>query len=148
MAMNRQRLIFYFGMLLLVAACSELPKTNTITVTGLVFYNNTATPVHNAKLSVSKTHGLVACGVILPRKECSTTFPVRQYQGNSIIVSWEQAGRTWSSGEFYVQLPDDPPTDTPSIAVVTLGDDGAVKAILIPQPATRATPVELEPELR
>lgn len=146
--MNRQRLIFYFGMLLLVAACSELPKTNTITVSGLVFYNNTATPVHNAKLSVSKTRGLVACGFILAWKECSTTFPVRQYQGNPIIVSWEQAGHTWSSGEYYVQLPADPPTNTPSIAMVTLGDDGAVKVILIPHPATRATLLEPEPEIQ
>jgi hypothetical protein len=131
--MNWQRLFFYFGMLLVVAACGELPKTNSITVAGLVFLNHTATPVYNAKLSVRKTRGLVACGVILPWKECSTTFPVRQYQGNPIIVSWEQAGLTWSSGEFYVQLPGSPVADVPTIAVVTLGEHGAVKAILAPQ---------------
>ena len=146
--MNWQRLFFSFGMLLLISACGELPKTTSITVAGLVFLNNTSTPVYNAKLSVKKTGGLVACGVILPGKECSTTFPVRQYQGNPIIVSWEQAGQTWSSGEFYVQLPGSPVTDAPTIAFITLGEQGAVNARLIPQPASRHPPVELQPQLR
>ena len=146
--MNQYRLLFSFGILLVVSACAELPTTNPITVAGLMFYNNTDAPIQNAKLSVTTTRGLVACGVILPGKECSTTFPVRQYQGNPIIVSWEQAGQTWSSGEFYVQLPGSPVTDAPTIAFITLGEQGAVNARLIPQPASRHPPVELQPQLR
>ena len=146
--MNRYRLFFSFGILLVVSACGELPTTNTITVAGLVFYNDTATPVHNAKLSVTTTRGLVACGVVLPGKECSTTFPVRQYQGNPIIVTWEHAGQTWSSGEFYVQLPAASLAATPTIAVVTLGIEGTIDAKLVPQPSSRPVPVELQPQLR
>lgn len=146
--MNRLQLLFYFGLFTFITACGELPKSNSITVAGLVFQNRTATPVYKAKLSVSKTHGLISCGVILPGKECSTTFPVRQYQGNPISVSWEQAGQAWSSGEFYVQLPRVPLADSPTIAVVTLGEHGSVNARLEPQPSARSVPKELQPELR
>jgi hypothetical protein len=146
--MNRYRLFFSFGTLLVISACGELPSTNPITVAGLVFYNNTASPVHNAKLSVTTTRGLVACGVILPGKECSTTFPVRQYQGNPIIVTWEQVGQTWSSGEIYVQLPPASAAAAPTIAVVTLGVDGAIDAKLVPQSSSLPVPGELQPQLR
>ena len=145
---NRHWLFFAVSMLVAVSGCSELPTTKAITVAGLRFYNNTDTTIHNAKLSVTTTRGLVACGVILPRKACSTTFPVRQYQGNPIIVSWEQAGRVWSSGEFYVQLPAASSAATPSIAVITLGAQGMVKATLVPQPAVRSSSGELQPQLR
>jgi len=113
-----------------------------------MFYNNTDAPIQNAKLSVTTTRGLVACGVVLPGKACSTTFPVRQYQGNPVIVTWEQAGQTWSSGEFYIQLPTASHAATPTIAVVTLGVQGAIDARLVPQPSSRPVPVELQPQLR
>jgi hypothetical protein len=146
--MNRYRLLFSFGILLVVSACAELPTTNPITVAGLMFYNNTDAPIQNAKLSVTTTRGLVACGVILPGKECSTTFPVRQYQGNPIIVTWEQAGKTWSSGEIYVQLPPASLATTPTIAMVTLSEQGASDARLVPQPSSRPMPGNLQPQLR
>ena len=146
--MNRYRLLFSFGILLVVSACAELPTTNPITVAGLMFYNNTDAPIQNAKLSVTTTRGLVACGVILPWKECSTTFPVRQYQGNPIIVTWEQAGKTWSSGEIYVKLPSASAAAAPTIAVVTLGVQGAIDMKLVPHPSSRPVPGELQPQLR
>jgi len=143
-----QRLAFYFGLLLGISACGSLPPSNSVTVAGLLFYNNTATPIHNAKLSVTTTHGLVACGLILPGMECSTTFPVRQYQHNPIVVTWEHNGRTWSSGEFRVPVPDDSTASTASIAVILLGEQGEYNAKLIPQPATQPSPGELQPKLR
>jgi len=146
--MNRYRLFFSFGILLVVSACAELPTTNPITVGGLMFYNNTDAPIQNAKLSVTTTRGLVACGVILPGKECSTTFPVRQYQGNPIIVTWEQADQTWSSGEIYVKLPSASAAAAPTIAVVTLGVQGAIDVKLVPQSSSFPVPGELQPQLR
>jgi len=143
-----RRLVLYFGLLLGISACSSLPTSNSVTVTGLLFYNNTTTPIHNAKLSVTTTHGLVACGLILPGKECSTTFPVRQYQGNPIIVSWEHNGRAWSSGEFRVPVQDDSIAGTASIAVILLGEQGEYNAKLVPQPTLRSSPLELQPQLR
>ena len=146
--MNRYRLLFSFGILLVVSACAELPTTNPIIVAGLMFYNNTDALIQNAKLSVTTTRGLVACGVILPGKDCSTTFPVRQYQGNPIIVTWEQVGQTWSSGEIYVQLPPASAAAAPTIAVVTLSEQGAIDAKLVPQSSSSPVPGELQPQLR
>lgn len=146
--MNRPQQIFYFSMMYVVFACSELHQTNAITVASLVFYNNTSTPIYNAKLRVSKTHGLVACGLILPEKKCSTTFPIREYQGNPVIVSWEQAGQTWSSAEFYVHRHGGPLTNEPTIAMAWPGDHGAISARLILQSSSRSPASELHPQLR
>lgn len=132
----------------MVYACSELPRTKMIAVAGLIFYNQTASPVHNATLRVSKTHGLVACGVILSGKSCSTTFPRHEYQGNPIIVTWEQAGHTWSSGEFYVQLPDAQVTEAPTLALVTLEEHGTIHARLVPRDSSQPSQRELQPQLR
>ena len=143
-----QRVLFCIGLILGLSACGGMPTSKSVTVAGLLFYNNSDTPIHNAKLSVTTTHGLVACGVILPRTTCSTTFPLRQYQGNPVVVSWEHAGRSWTSGEFRVPLPDDPVAATPTMAVITLGERGAINAKLVPRATTQSSPEELQPRLR
>ncbi len=131
---------------LLLSGCAGLPRATPLTVVGLSFHNATSTPIHNAKLSVSKTHGMIGCGIILSHKECSTTFPQRQYQGNAITVSWEQAGQTWTAHNVEVQLPEYPIPDRPSTAVITLGEHGAISARLVQLPSKTATPLTLQPE--
>lgn len=142
------RLCFYSLSGLFVLSCAELPQSNSLTVAGLTFQNATSGTIHNARLSASKTHGVVACGVILPHTECSTTFPLRQYQGNAITVSWQHAGRTWTSTDVYVQLPDYPIPDRPTTAVISLGENGSIKAKLIQLPADTSNTMSLQPELR
>ncbi len=146
--MNSRRLICTLSLLLGLVACSHLPRATTIIVTGLVFHNTTATPIHNAKLSVSQTHEMVACGIILPGKECSTTFPQREYQGNPVMVSWEQAGRRWSVKALEVKLPADGVAKRPTIALITLAEHGAISARLVPQPSAGPTPTEIQLQLR
>ena len=140
------RLCFYSLSGLFVFACAELPQTNPLTVTGLTFHNATSTPINNARLSVSKTHGLIACGVILPHNQCSTTFPLRQYQGNAITVSWQHAGQTWRAADVHVQLPEYPIPNRPSTAVVTLGEHGSISARLIQPPVDTPNTMSLQPE--
>lgn len=131
---------------LFISGCAELPETNPLTVAGLTFHNATSTPIKNARLSVSKTHGMVACGFILPHKECSTTFPQRQYQGNAITVSWQHAGHTWTSTDVYVQLPEYPIPNRPATAVVTLGENGSISARLIQSPSDTSSTMLLQSE--
>jgi len=140
------RLCFYSWSGLLVFSCAELPKSNPLTVAGLTFHNATSSPIKDARLSVSKTHGLVACGFILPHNDCSTTFPLKQYQGNSITVSWQHAGQTWTSVDVAVQLPDYPIPNRPATAVVTLGENGTVSARLIQLHADSPSTMSLQPE--
>jgi hypothetical protein len=131
---------------LIVSACAELAQTDPLTVAGLTFHNATSTPIHDARLSVRKTHGLVACGVVLPHNECSTTFPLRQYQGNAITVSWQHAGQAWTSANVPVQLPEYPIPNRPTTAVVTLGENGSIIVRLIQPPADAASTMSLQPE--
>lgn len=133
---------------LLIFACAELPQTNALTVAGLTFQNATSSPIHNARLSASKTYGLVACGVILPHSECSTTFPLRQYQGNAITVSWQHADQTWTSADVYAQLPEYPVANRPATAVVSLGEKGSISVRLIQFPADAPHRMSLQPGLR
>lgn len=146
--MRRPRRILYLVMMLLGFGCSQLPKASSITVAGLVFFNTSRTPIHNATLRVSNTHGLIACGIILPGKECSTTFPQRDYRGNPIIVTWEQEGQSWSTGEVNIQLPSQSATGEPNIAIVSLGDQGKINVRLVPQTSSHPTAVDLQPRLR
>ncbi len=144
---NRSCRLWVYSLLgLLVTSCADLPQTNHLTVAGLTFHNATASPIHNAKLSVHKTHGMIGCGVILPYKECSTTFPRRQYQGNAITVTWQQAGQTWSLTNVPVDLPEHPIPGRPTTARVTLGENGSVTAKLIQLPADAPHTMSLEPE--
>lgn len=113
-----------------------------------MFYNSGTSPIHKATLRVSDTHGLVACGIILPGKECSTTFPQREYQGSPVIISWEQAGHSWTTGEFNVLLPTQPPISGPSMAIVTLGDHGVIDVRLVPQASALSPVNELQPQLQ
>ncbi|MDX1824296.1 MAG: hypothetical protein R3354_06240 [Thiohalomonadales bacterium] len=146
--MNAKHLFYVFNLLVVLTACNNLSEKKSITVAGLVFYNDTTSPVHNVKLSVSKTYEMVACGIILPGKECSTTFPQREYQGNPVMVSWEQAGQLWSIRTLEVQLPGDFITNQPTNAVITLGKRGSASARLIPQPSASTPPAELQPQLK
>jgi hypothetical protein len=131
---------------LFVSSCAELPKSNPLTVAGLTFHNTTSSPIKNARLRVNKTHGTVACGFILPYKECSTTFPQRQYQGNAITVSWQQAGKTWTATDVYVQLPEHPIPNRTTTALITLGQNGSISARLIQPPSGRPNTKSLQPE--
>mgnify|MGYP001824081284 FL=1 len=125
----------YFLLGLFVSSCANLSKTNHLTVAGLTFHNTTSSPIKNARLTVHKTHGTVACGFILPYKECSTTFPQRQYQGNAITVSWQQSGQSWTATNVAVQLPEYPIPNRSTIALMSLGENGSISARLI-QPAS------------
>ncbi len=143
---NSRLLIYAVSLLLGLVACSNLPKTKTIIVTGLVFHNTTTTPIHNAKLSVSQTHEMVACGIILPGKECSTTFPHSEYQGDPIRVTWEQAGRNWSVNALTVKLPANGVAKQPTIAVITFAEHGAISARLRPQASAGPAPADIKPQ--
>lgn len=146
--MNAKQLFYVFNLLVVLTACNNLTEKKSITVAGLVFYNDTSSPILNVKLNVSKTYEMVACGIILPGKECSTTFPQREYQGNPVMVSWEQAGQIWTIRTLEVQLPGDFVANQPTNAVITLGKNGSASARLIPQPSASPPPAELQPQLK
>lgn len=112
----------------LIIGCTVTGLSIPLHVGGLFFHNNTATPLHNVSLRVEKTNDLVSCGLIPAGSTCSTTFPLKKYQGNPVMLSWVQEGRAWSSEEFYIQLPHPLVYDKPITAVVDIGNQGKVNA--------------------
>ena len=114
-----------------LGGCASSPKTVGHTVDGLAFENATRDEVHEARLVVPATGGMVACGYIPRGASCSTTFPVREYQGNAIVLSWQQAGRQWETRPMVLPVPD-VPAGTRLRAVVTFLGAGDFEARLVP----------------
>ena len=104
--------------LLLVAlaatsACSQSPgvarspaKSPGAAIGGLVIDNRSRDTLVDVRVVVIKTRQYVACGYIPPMGSCSTTFPLRRYQGNDIQVLWKRGGNAEGTRAFVVPLPD------------------------------------------
>jgi hypothetical protein len=92
-------------MLSLVIGCSNIPQYKGFIVEGVAFVNQTSMPIHDVAITVEKTGGVVSCGFIPVGSDCTVGFPVRQYHGQPVRVTWQQAGESWDTGEFIV-LPE------------------------------------------
>ena len=73
-----------------------------IEIRGLLIQNRSYGMLSEVILLVVQTGEFISCGNIPMRGECSTTFPLRQYQGNDVEIRWKEGGREWSTGEFVV----------------------------------------------
>ena len=98
------------------------------------FYNASYYPIENVRLSVQKTSGFASCSKILPQAACFTTFPVRKYQGNPVIISWEQNGKPWSTGEIAVEPSEDAAPDEPLYGIIEFGNQGSYITFLANNP--------------
>ena len=115
----------------LMISCMALTKIKPITVDGLAFRNNSSNLIENALLVVVKTNRFISCGPILPDKECSTTFPQKKYRGNHIIVKWRQNGKSWSSKELKIQIPNNVLPGKSSKVIIIIDDQGYVQATFV-----------------
>jgi len=95
----------------LLTACTsigderEMPKANGIHVEGIIIQNGLFYPVMDVMVEVPATGGFAGCGNILPRTECKTSFPARDYSGNPVVVSWKEHGKPHQTDAFVVELP-------------------------------------------
>lgn len=94
---------------LFLVACGYAPVEEIdqpgvgIEIRGLRILNRSYAMVTEVELLVTKTGEFISCGNIPMRGECSTTFPLRQYEGNQIEIRWKQGSSEWSTGEFVVE---------------------------------------------
>ena len=95
-----RRLLLFVIAFSLLAGCSNTPKYKGFIVDGVSFINQTNMPVHDVAVTVKQTGGVVSCGFIPVGGDCVVGFPVRQYHGQAVKVSWQQAGENWDTGEF------------------------------------------------
>lgn len=100
-----RRTLLFFILTTLVVGCSSFPQYKGFIVDNVSFVNQTNMPLHDVAVTVEKTGGVVSCGYIAVGGDCSVGFPVRQYHGQPVKVSWQQAGESWDTGEFII-LPE------------------------------------------
>jgi hypothetical protein len=115
-----------------LAACATTAPRYTID--GLALLNRTGVVVHEVRLAVPATGGVVACGQILEQAGCATTFPAREYQGNPVTVSWMQGGRSYRQAAVVFELAPGVVAGEPLTALVELARGGGVRARLVPAP--------------
>ena len=116
--------------LLLVSGCATTPEPAKVVVKGVSFSNGTSSPVTDVRLFVEKTKSFVSCGYIPAGSGCSTTFPLREYQGNPVSISWQQENRSWTTGEFVFELPEPLLPGKPITAIVNIGERGQSRVFL------------------
>ena len=121
---------------LLLAACAPVGSkpASAVKIEGLRIENQTSMWVSAARLLVPATGGFVSCGNIQPGSMCSTGFPETEYAGNPVELTWSQAGRIHSTGEFEIIIPDSLDTEKPALVKVVITGPGSAGAALQQQP--------------
>lgn len=99
-----------------------------IVISGLVIENRSPDVLTEVRLLVVQTGESVVCGYIPPGRSCSTRFPLRRYQGNSIQVLWDRAGNPRGTPPFFVPVPDPVPSGVPLEVVIGIGGPQGLSA--------------------
>jgi hypothetical protein len=122
---------------ILLSACtySSGKRTEVLTpgidISGLRIQNESFSLVTEVMLLVTQTGEFISCGNIPMRGQCSTTFPLRRYQGNQIEIKWKQGGSEWSTGEFTVEQSDMIDPAKPAIVNVMITSQGLAPTRLV-----------------
>lgn len=115
---------------LIVSCSAPVILERSIEVKRLVFLNKTSRPLKNVRIYVAKTREFISCNYILANSECSTGFPLREYQGNTFEVSWLDGGYQKSVADIKVVIPDNLKKDKPVNAVIIFSEAGSFSASL------------------
>ena len=102
-----------------------------IEIRGLRIMNQSFSMVTEVILLVSETGEFISCGNIPMHGECSSTFPLRQYEGNQIEIRWKQGGSEWSTGEFTVEANDRIDRSRPAMVRVIITSQGLAPTELV-----------------
>ena len=113
-------------------ACAGFrPDIPAVQVDGMVIENQSQMWVSAARVLVPSKGTFVSCGNISPGSMCSTSFPATTYMGESVEVTWSQAGQIHSTGQFVMQYPDDLDSERPAAVHVVIGGPGSAGAVIV-----------------
>ena len=121
-----RQIIFLLVLIFLLSGCAVLPKNQQFTVDGIMFHNTTSSMIGNVRLRVDKIQGFATCSNIPPQSSCSTTFPIREYQGNPVMISWNQNEKLWETPEIVVNPPKEASPGKPLFCIVEIGNQGSL----------------------
>ncbi len=102
--------VIAIGLLVLlpaVSGCAVLELNRPVEIHGLLIQNATNADIRDVQLVVEKTRTIVTCSFIPAGGKFSTEFPLREYQGNYIIASWQQNGQNFKTGPLHALIPED-----------------------------------------
>ena len=111
------------GLVVLIAGCAS----STMQIEGLKFVNETGIPVKKVELQVVKTFEAASCSYIAPGTDFSTQFPLKDYKGNEIKVTWKDRAGSHDFGPMVIPLPD-PIPEEPVMAIIVLKPAGRASA--------------------
>lgn len=129
--------LVFLQTLILVACSQAQPAGDTpgaaekhrgIAIEGVVIRNKLPYPVTGVQLLVLSSGDFVGCGNIMSRSACATTFPVRDYYSDKVVVTWQEYGKEHSTGEFVIQTPDEYDPGRPAqleVIIFMMGEAGA-----------------------
>ena len=134
--MNK-KLLEIFSIIICVLLISSLTscstssvKPNAIQIKRLVFLNQSYKTLDEVRIYISETREFASCGRILPGTECSTGFPLREYQGNHFDISWVDNQQSKSIKNIQTLVPEDLVSGKAVNAVIVFGAQGEFYASL------------------
>lgn len=136
-----RRFVLFSGAVCLLGAClcgcrSGMPEEFSLPVQDLVFVNDTDASMRDIILSIPILREQVTCSHVPPKGKRAMEFPLLEYEGNYVVVSWRHRGRMWRSEPEVALTPGDIDRRYPIQLVVTLGERGRMK-VAITQPEAR-----------
>lgn len=120
-----KRLLFLLAVTIFLPNCAFFEKTEPLAVARVRFENASYYPVTNIRLKVDSIKEEVSCPEISVAKDCYTDFPGQEHVGNLIIISWEQNGKSWTTGEISAEMPKTVKRDVPLTCSVSIGNQGS-----------------------
>ena len=118
--------------ILLLAACARAERdVPAIQVDGLVIENQTQMWVSAVRVLLPVSGAFVSCGNISPGSMCSTRFPAAAYTAEPLEVTWSQAGQIHSTGQFVMDIPDDPDSEHAALVHVVIAGPGSAGAVIV-----------------
>jgi hypothetical protein len=125
MLMIKAKMLALIIMIALIG-CTAVTTKNELTFNSLIFDNQSDSVLENVKVFVEKTGVFASCGLVHRGPSCSTSFPTKTYQGNSIRISWQLQDVTYSVGPIFVGLPTRIDSTTPASIIIRFDSESAI----------------------
>ena len=130
------RLLLCISLTLLTACASTIPaepepNPTGILIEGFLIRNGLPYSITDVMIEVPATGAFAGCGNLLPYSQCRSGFETVDYFGNAARVSWKEHGKSASTGEIVVEVPDDMAPGTVSEVEVIIFAPGQAGARLI-----------------
>lgn len=90
------------------ASVSEMPAEPAATgleIAGVEIRNELAYPVTDVRVLLPESGDFVSCGTVFPDTTCATAFPLLEYHGDPLSVTWQERGQPQAMKPFRLRVP-------------------------------------------